>query len=255
MKWQNIMKTQIFLLTAGLLLGRLAVQAAPITVTNNSFENITASASTPTSLGLTIAGTNTTAFGAWTATAGSSVIGLTPSSISAGTGISLGGPTPTAGTFDARLTVASGIGTSLSLFQSLSATFQPNANYNLTLDLDPGFNLALLGQASLQLQAGSTTVASLSGTNLLNLLVANNSFQTLDLNYITGGSAPSGNIGILFNLNSVAGVSGNVYLDNVNLDVAAVPEPSTFVLALTGSLLLFGFSKFRKQKITSPILK
>jgi hypothetical protein len=231
---------------AALLASSTITQAISLQVQNNSFENITASVSAPTSLGVTLAGTNTTSFGAWTATAGASLAGLSPSSISAGTGISLGGPTPTDGSFDARISLSSGVGASVSLSQILNSTFLPNSSYTLSFDLDAGANVALLGQAVLELRAGSSTVASLSSSSLLSLLDTSSGFQTINLNYVTGDTAPSGNIGLFFGANSLAGVSGNIYFDNVGLTVQTVPEPSFGALMGAGLGLLCIVTRFKK---------
>jgi len=243
------MKIKALLLLTGLLAGTSLVQATPINIPNYSFEGITTTIASPTTgLGVGIIGTNTGPIGAWSASSGSSIAGLL-GSISSGTTNSLGAPGGADGSYVMRGNLPSGVGGSLDLRQSLTNLFLANSIYTLTFEIDGGTTASLLSGSSISLLAGSGSVATLSGTNFTALLDGNNDFQTLSLTYQTGNAAPSGVIGIDFNANSPAGTGGNFFLDNFQLDVTAVPEPSTVMLASLGSLLFFGCSKYRKHKL------
>ena len=244
------MKTKTLVIVAGLFAGVPLSRATPVTVPNFSFEGITTGVSSPN--GLSIA-TNTGPIGSWSAYA-AGLAGLN-SSIAANTTSFFGAPAGADGSYIARITLPVGVGASAGLNQVLTATFLPNSIYTLSFQLDGGTSVSLLAGSSLALDNNTTPVASLSGANLVSLLDGNGDFQTISLTYQTGNSPPSGNIGVEFDAASVAGVGGTIYFDNFQLGVAPTPEPSTAALVSLGSLLFFGFSKDRKQKLTSPALK
>jgi hypothetical protein len=249
MNKKGIMNSKTLLLVTSLFSGAAAVQAANINIPDFSFEGITASVSSPNGLSL---GTNSGPIGAWSAQAGG-LVGLN-SSVASGTAGSLGAPAGADGNYVVGITLPVGAGASASLSQTLSDVFLPNSRYVLSLEIDPGTSANLLSGSSLQLEAGSTSVASLSGTDFLSLLNPNGTFQTVTLTYETGSAPPSGNIGIDFDANSVAGVGGKIFLDNFQLTVNPVPEPQPIALMSMGLLLAIGWAKYsaRAKCIIEP---
>lgn len=235
---------------ASLFLIAAAARGVSPSIGDASFEGFSTNVTQKTFLGLTVAGSTNFNIGAWTASE-SSIVGLSPSSISTGKKAAQGGPNPTDGLYDARFNLASGVGTTLSLSQTLNTTFQPNTTYALSLDLDAGTVATLLGGASLQLWAGSTSVATLSGATLLTLIDSTSGFQTVELDYVTGNTAPTGNIGISFTASSLLTVVGNIYLDNFRIsavpNVQPVPEPGTFTMISMGLVLLHFAQKTRSS--------
>ncbi len=226
-----------FLLGASLLAGAMLAQATPITIPDFSFEGITTTIASPTAFGVGVIGTNTGPIGAWSAYSGASIGGLL-GSISSGTTNSLGAPAGADGTYVGRINLPAGAGASIDLSQSLTNTFLANSIYTLSFEIDGGTTASLLSGSSISLEAGSTPVATLSGTAFTSLLDGNNDFQTLSLMFQTGNSPPLGNIGIDFNANSLAGAGGNFFLDNFQLDVIPAPEPGTCALGGMGLLLM-----------------
>jgi hypothetical protein len=97
--------------------------------------------------------------------------------------------------------------------------------------------------------AGGIAQSTLSGGAFLSLLNGAGPLDPVALQLTTGGSAPSGNLGIKFEVGGVAEVLGaGLLLDNVRMDVTPVPEPSNAGFAILGGFpLLFsrGFSRRR----------
>ena len=171
-------------------------------------------------------------------------------SISSGTTNSLGAPGGADGSYVVRINMPTGAGSSVDLNQGLGVTFLANSTYTLSFEIDAGSTATLLSGSSLSLQAGSTPVATLSGTAFTSLLSGNNQFQTLSLIYQSGNVAPVGDIGIAFNANSTAGAGGNFFLDNFQLGVTPIPEPSTYALCSLGLFLtIFACHRRRSDKV------
>jgi hapalindole biogenesis HpiC1 cyclase-like protein/PEP-CTERM motif-containing protein len=246
------MKSKTLVIVAGLFTSVSLSHATPITISDFSFEGITATVSSPSTLGVGIIGTNTGPIGAWSASSGASIGGLL-GSVSSGTATSLGAPAGADGSYVARINLPSGVGASVDLSQSLASSFLANSIYTLSFEIDAGSTATLLSGSSMSLTAGSTDVATLSGTTFTSLLDGNNDFQTLNLTYQTGNTPPVGVIGIDFDANSTAGAGGNFYLDNFQLGVTPTPEPSTLALLSLGALFFFGCSKFQKHKAASAL--
>lgn len=231
------MKTKKFVIVAGLFASVSLSHATPITIPNFSFEGITTTIASPTTLGVGIIGTNTGPIGAWSASSGASIGGLM-GSVASGTTTSLGAPAGADGSYVARINIPTGVGASVDLSQSLAPSFLANSIYTLSFEIDAGSTATLLSGSSMSLTAGSIDVATLSGTTFTSLLDGNNDFQILSLVYQTGNTAPTGVIGIDFDANSTAGAGGNFYLDNFQLGVTPAPEPSTYALCGMGLLLM-----------------
>lgn len=231
---------------AGITIGiaSTASQAQVIVgIPDNSFEGITTTIESPAGGG-TMAG----AIGAWSVSA-TGVIGQ-QASISSGD--SLGGPVVTDGSFDARVILPLSAGAGVTLEQTLSAGFQANSRYTLSVQLDDGASAGLLSGAAIELRAGNTTVASLDGSQLLLLVDTTSGFQTVSLDYTTTASPPLENIGIYFAAASSASVAGSIYLDDFSLTVSPVPEPSTAALLSIGGVLLAG--TWLRQRQPAPRL-
>src|SRR5438552_9444037 len=190
------MKTTITSLTLGSLLIGSHLFGQGVIIPDYSFENITATVASPGGLSL---GTNSGSLGAWSVSA-AGLAGLL-SSISAGNSL---GAVPADGSFLARLSLPVGVGASAGLSQNLSQGYMPNSIYTLYVGLDHGGLVGLFGGGDLRLQAGGSTVASLSGNSLLSVLNPQSGMQTVSLSFQTGPTAPSGNIGIFFRAGSLA---------------------------------------------------
>jgi hypothetical protein len=141
--------------------------------------------------------------------------------------------------------------------QTLAGTpFLANTQYTLTANVDPGelVTAALLstGGVGIGLTSNGSLVADTTqGPYLLSLQLLGGSDYQLVLRFITGASAPGGNLGIrLFDSpNGVAAASliGGVSFSNVTLDAtSATPEPQSMGLIGAG-LVLVGFGS-RKLK-------
>ncbi|HEV2694022.1 MAG TPA: hypothetical protein VG347_14095 [Verrucomicrobiae bacterium] len=231
------------------LAGSSTALATGINIPDNSFESISATVSAPKSLGVTVMGTNSINFGLWTGLAGASVIGLTPGTITVGTAASLGGPTPLDGSYEARLSMGAGVGTFLSVRQTLSTAFNSYSTYHLSLGFDAGANVSLLSQASLNLMAGNNSIASLSGNSLITAIGNSGNYQTIGLDFTTGAIAPTGNIGIEFDVNSVLNLGANFYLDDARLSIVTAPEPHPGMLIGAGLGMFALLSRFKKKNI------
>lgn len=212
-------------LVGGPVLGQVV-----ITVPDGSFEGITASVVAPPILG-TVSGP----IGSWNATA-SGILDV-------GTSVSSGelGPPPPHGTYALEISLPIGVGVSAGISQTLAAeTFQPNSIYTLSVYLDQGTAVGLIQGTRLDLLAGGTPVASLIGDTLVTILDGVAGYQQVSLNFQTGSTPPSGNIGIGFSSSALLSIDGNVYADNFTLTVSPVPEPQEYAMLGGAGLLAFG---------------
>jgi hypothetical protein len=230
--------------TAAVLCTACVSSIAQIVITDGSFEGISRTVTSPF-----LGGTTTNSIGAWTASA-SGLTGLR-SSITAGT--LLGGPLPEQGSYDLKFSVPVGLGASQSISQTLSVSLAPNTMYRLSVWVSAGSTVSLLNSASLQLRAGGNTVASLNGTSIASLLNPNGSFSQVSLQYQTGTTVPTGNIGLYFGMSSLAALGGNVYLDNFQLTATslyttAVPEPESYAIASGAALIGFAWLRHHRRK-------
>jgi hypothetical protein len=116
-----------------------------------------------------------------------------------------------------------------SLFQDLGVSVVAGANYELELFVgsrNDGFTANYL----VELLAGSTTVASTSGT-------ISNTGNFIPVN-LTGLGVGNGNLAIRLSETSATGQS---LFDNVRLSVTAVPEPSSLLIVSTCAFGLMGY--------------
>lgn len=139
-------------------------------------------------------------------------------------------------------------------FQELTATYEPGKSYQLSLDLFGGGGLADNSQFLIGLyydNAGSqVNVASLAITYSAAAFPLADHFYTFDVTtpVVQGGDAWAGqNIGI--SLTSLSG-PGAGYWDLDNVQLTAVPEPSTFTLLALG--LGGGAWYWRRRKAAKP---
>lgn len=202
-----------------------------IVFSDRSFEGVSASVTAPA-----LPGTNTGSIGAWTGSA-TGILSL-GSSITSGSGFS--GITPLDGTFSTRFSFGIGVGNTASLTQNLTGvSLVSNSLYQLTIDLNTGTLLGAISGVSIEILAGNTSLATLTGANLVSLLNPNSTlFQTVTLNYTTGAVAPAGNIGVRISGGGVAAAASAFYVDNVRLTQTPIPEPSTVAASLAGAGLL-----------------
>jgi len=122
-----------------------------------------------------------------------------------------------------------------SLSQTLTGvSLQPNSSYTLTVAVGnrlDGFTSN--GQYTIQLDAGSTVLATVTGSNSS---ITPGTFMDVVLTYTTGGTVTPGDLAIVL---STSGSQSN--FDNVRL---AVPEPSSLSLMLVGLAFAGLLSRF-----------
>jgi hypothetical protein len=160
-------------------------------------------------------------------------------------GSSLGGPTPSDGSYSLSIFYEPNSFTSGGLIQQTltGVTYQPNSLYTLSIDVDRGLASAnIMRQARLELYEDGNLI---DGLLLSSLVDSDDGFETVTLNYMTGNNPPDGELGIGLQLLVDSAIfSGEIYFDNIQLQVAAVPEPQHYVIIT--SCLLIAFSVLRK---------
>jgi hypothetical protein len=146
-----------------------------------------------------------------------------------------------------------------SFYQSLSGqTYKPNTTYTLNAYVYDGsvINAGVLSGDGfgIGLTDGSGTLVSstLNAANILNISLLSGSYYSVTLQYTTGGTIPTGQIGVsLFNTPSQvanATVLGTVRFSNVTLQdsTVATPEPSTVLLSGVGFMGIVFLTRKRK---------
>jgi hypothetical protein len=205
------MNSKTIIIGAGLLATLVSARTTNINIPDGDFQNVNAIMNYPKSGDI----------GAWSA---------------AFTGLNLGGqmraanasangwPAPPSGAYALEITMPLvGVGPGAAISEALTNQLQPNSVYTLSVALDPQAGVDLVGGASLSLYAvGSTNLASVGGTDLVNLLGSSPGYQTISLTYKTGNTVPASAVGISFAANSVANVSGSLYVDDFQLSVNPV---------------------------------
>lgn len=140
--------------------------------------------------------------------------------VETGTAGTLNGPAAPVGTNELDIDLPASVLVSASISQVLTNTFyQPNSTYRLSVELDPSSAVGLLNGASLNLNAGGSTLASLSGATLVSLFTGPGSYQTVALTYKTGNSVPTNAVGVALAAAGLASVAGHIYVDNFQLSV------------------------------------
>ncbi len=161
----------------------------------------------------------------------------------------------TDGTNIATLTFLVGASASLTLNQDLGVTLLPNSIYTLRVDADQIISAPLLTSARISITAGGAAQQSLMDNSLLSMLDGTGPLNTITLTLTTGATPPSGDLGVEFQIGGVAQTLGaGLELDNVRMDVSAVPEPSSLSLGIAAGVcwLLFGrFLGHRQHQVPS----
>jgi hypothetical protein len=229
------MKTQKTIIFIGLLSLISSVNAADIYIPNGSFEGLSATINPPVILGTTSGN-----IGAWTADI-KSFLDL-GGDIQVETAAAVGGPTPPDGTNELDINLPASILASASLSQTLTNKYLPDSTYVLSVALDQGTIANLISGATLSLNAGSTSLASLSGATLASILNNGSGFQTVTLTNKTGNTVPTNCINISLSDTGLTSIGGNVYVDNFKLTVNptqiqlnSAANPSTGNLTFSGS--------------------
>lgn len=127
--------------------------------------------------------------------------------------------------------------------------YQPNTMYNISFDVDGNEGLLnaianVTPQFTFELIDGSgNALASQSDGSLINvagLLGANVGSGTVNLSYLTSGSAPTGPIGVRFTGDATVGASavglGTTFATVTNLNITATPVPEPGGAALLGAV-------------------
>ena len=113
--------------------------------------------------------------------------------------------------------------------QDLGVGFLANQVYTLTISIA---KRNVSGTASFGLTAGGIDQGIF--TQVTPAQVVAETFQDFNYTFTTGAVAPTGNVGIKLG----AAADGRGLFDNVRLDAAAIPEPSTALCAVIGGLAL-----------------
>lgn len=119
------------------------------------------------------------------------------------------------------------------IWQDLGTAFAANTTY--TIDISQGDRSGASGNLIVGLfsgTAGASATIEGSGSFSYGDLAAGQSTQR-QLQFTTGGTAPTGNVQLFIALDSDKG-----YFDNVRVDATAVPEPSFTALLGLGALAL-----------------
>jgi hypothetical protein len=226
-------------LTAALL---ASAQAAPITVLNPSFES-------PATAPATFTGTMTTGPANWTvyntgATDNSRYFGVwNPATTLSYVNGAPDGANVGVVFLDNTTNLAEA-----GLQQVLSATLQLSTQYTLTVEVgnfspgDPApWNFAGFPGYRVDLLAGTTLLASDNNT----LAPGEGIFLTSTVSFSTGTSHASAGQALRIRLVNLNGPGVEVNFDNVRLDAAPVPEPSSALLCGIGALC--AFARRRRQ--------
>jgi len=202
---------QCFIVAVIALTGTVAF-ATPIAISNPSFENPTGSA--PNGVGDPPNGS----IGAWNYTR-TGVLASTLTDVTFGPSA-----LATDGTNVATMNFLVGVLANETLSQDLGVPLLPNSVYTLRFDADQASIVSLLTNASAAITAGGVPVASLNNAALLGLLNGAGPLHPVTLHFTTGAVAPSGNLGIAFQIGGVVQALGSgLVLDNVRMDVAPAP--------------------------------
>lgn len=218
----------VVILNASTGLTTLSHGQSLIAIANGSFESPSGSA--PNGFGNPSSGT----IGAWEF----SRTGVLPATL---TDVTFGpNGLATDGSNVASLEFLVGALAEVSIFQDLGVGFAANTAYSLTFDTAQFSILSVLSNAEVSLYAGGIEVASLGGGPLLSLLSGGGAMTSVELQYMTGVSAPVGNIGIGFSAGGIAEIAGSgLVIDNVQLTATPVPEPgSALLMGVAGTWML-----------------
>ncbi len=144
-----------------------------------------------------------------------------------------------------------GVGTSGSISQDLGASFTANTRYILNANLGLLNTASALSSFGMQITAGGVPIATRNNGTILSLLVNSNQLYNVSLIFDTGSTPPTGDVGVRFFQDSLAGVAGAYLVDNVSFStVAAVPEPASVGLILLSGvgISVAWYRHHRKQK-------
>jgi hypothetical protein len=205
----------------------ITAHATPIAVADFSFETNNGNASN------SILAAPGGAFGPWDYTRSGVVVPATLSDVVIGAN-----PLATDGTDAATLSFLLGVVGTVSLSQDLGVSALADSIYTLTFDVDQLSLLNLLTAARASITVDGVAVSSLSNGSLLGLLNGTGGLDTVSFQYTTGGSVPTGNLGVEFEISNVVSVGSGIVLDNIRMDVVPVPEPTSALLVGLAGLRL-----------------
>jgi len=233
MKKNQLIITAVLITTTGAIAG---TPATTITIPDGSFEGVTASVAPPLLLG-----ENTNAIGHWTGVMGGLL--AVGGSMSSGTYTALNGPLPPSGNYELQIQLPANAAAAATLSQVLTNTYAPNSIYTLTVDMEKTVAADLVSSTTLSLTAGGVTLTNLSSTAIGSVLGTSTAFETVQLTYVTGATAPTNSgIGITLNAAGVASVAGDLYVDNFRLTVTPIqiqlsvtPMESSGAISLSGT--------------------
>ncbi len=143
----------------------------------------------------------------------------------------------THGTNVAKMDFLVGAIASTTLSQTLAMEMQPKSVYTLTFDAGQVSGLNLLTGASASIIAGPTPVASMAGTELLAHLSSVGPLSPVSITFITGDTAPAGPLGVSFGMGGlVQALGAGMLVDNVRMDVVPALAPTVVSRKLHGAV-------------------